>query len=524
MKTRPDSFFTERSVEHGRDALDYSVSTESTASVHTERALTSTHLDTGRHIAETLDGQIVDVGYVDTRALLAHHEAVTKDAHARVAGDVQSYIQEDAHRDAELLASTHMIQTATETAGLLASKKESDDNDVFGRALRSLTSTFGSESILRLKSIPDWSIAQGNSPEMNTAIYANLAFMIPKSLAREVQDTFSYYSSMDISNSGERTKGTILTDQRRGGITEYDTYMTIPITIDGNVHQLYFLYGKEHSTASTGSRSKERVAYYEQIAKEAGLSVTQVETLPPAEQVQWCLSILATILRGQGTISGDQAIVLLRSTLDVLASKDVAGISDQAVEQLVPFLDALEIQLSGAYIADLSAHDAAGIWDGSSVLIDPYVIQTGNIDYVSQVRTHEEYHAKHEHHIPLRRGTQVASMDATVFQIGGLMFSQRELIEGLNTLDVDKGALAAYSADEYRAYAQKVLRAATQCTEHTLDEIRHAVNVSKDMSLVDDRDVTPVHIPSDPLITPTQRQTRQEALPDHSSTVDDMAA
>lgn len=534
-----------------RDVVaDMGIERQSSSDTTTSQEITlrSEHYDDGRHVATALDGQLLDVGYVDSRAIVAHHESVSTDQHMRVAETVHSYIQDDDHTTASALAKERIGQTAIETEALLKKKKEEDENDVFGRTLRQVTTIHGSESILRLKSIPDWSLAQANAHEMNEAIQSNLAFVIPKDLAEEIKETFEYYSAMDVSNSLERTKGTIITERSRGGGKELDMYTTLPITIDGRTLQLYFIYGDTIGTKVTETTAQAVTEELELLAKETGHEITEIESMDEDAQYHWFWETMSEIIRAHGSMMGESAYQLLQAEVDTLvAAGDEGGVSPTVVRKIKSILVQLGPQLRGAVMTDLSSRGAAGLWDGTTVSLDPDVLADGDIQYVSHVRTHEEYHKENNHHLPLRSGSNIQTQhDAAVYRIGGILFSPKELKEAINTLDVDTGTFEQYTDSEYRRYAEKLWSAAKQLTTDRLQEIRYAINVSKDLSMVDDNAADIEDAEDDGSVASVQEyqlahasntnrmkegvakpngtQTRAEALPKHSSTVEDMAA
>lgn len=232
-----------------------------------EYAIRETHFENGSRALELLDGQLLEFDYVDTRAIIASHEAVNKDREMRGAKEVHEHITADAYSEAHEVASAHIDETARQAIDLLRDTPHGDTetNDVFARTMRQFTTNHGSNSLLRLRSIPNWSWAEKNQAELATSIKSGLAFAIPKELASDMLATLQEQSSFGMTNSNERTKQTLITGQPRGGDGPEDLYMSIPVTLgDGEVVQLYFLFAATEASESNKSEETQ-----EQTAPEA---------------------------------------------------------------------------------------------------------------------------------------------------------------------------------------------------------------------------------------------------------------
>jgi hypothetical protein len=224
-------------------------------------AIRETHFENGTRALELLDGQLLQFDYVDTRAIIASHEAVTKDREMRGAKEVHEYISQDAPIDAHALATEHIDDTAKQAIDVLTEQPtEPESNDVFARTFREFTSKYGSSSLLRLRTIPNWSWAERNQGELTTSLKSGLAFAIPKELAKDMIAILQYQSSFGFSNSNERTKGTFATGKPRGGDDEDDLYMSIPVTLgDGEIVQLYFLFADTNNDSQKNTEHSSTV-------------------------------------------------------------------------------------------------------------------------------------------------------------------------------------------------------------------------------------------------------------------------
>lgn len=189
------------------------------------------HTPEGEMFAEGKDGQQFRVDYVDTGALIAGHESKMKDEEVAAAGIANEHLEAGDTEAAEAIAEMQLEK----------SKEQSEPVDVFARVFRKITNEFGRESVLSVKTTPDWSVSDGNAGEVSDAIATNMAYMIPESMKDRVLQIVREASNFGTINSDERAVDNFFTGNPREG----SNYIGIPLkSQEKNTVFMYFLFGK----------------------------------------------------------------------------------------------------------------------------------------------------------------------------------------------------------------------------------------------------------------------------------------
>jgi hypothetical protein len=187
----------------------------------------------------------------------------------------------------------------------------------------------------------------------------------------------------------------------------------------------------------------------------------------------------AEILINQSVLEGDSSSEIMTSLNEGkqhLEAQERATV-DSYIAAMRP--------IYAAMIVDEFSGNTAGLYDGSQIYVDQTVMMIGQsvdttIAQAQEVYDHERYHKKNNHLAPMQ---VVADMrDGVYAVIGGVTFTQTELIEGLTVAETGN----QFVSDEYRAHEKAVLKAA-DASGVGLEGIVHAVNVAKDVSRIDDR-------------------------------------
>lgn len=203
------------------------------------------HTPEGNMFAEAKNGSQLRVDYVDVGAIITPHESKIKDEEVATAGRANQLIDQGQEETAKQLSKDQVEKT----------KQDAEPVDVFSRVFRAIRSLpgCGRESILSVKSNPDWSIADANAGAVQRSIDTNMAFMIPESLKTEVLRIMSTESNRGVGNSEERSVENILTGNARGekrDTTEDEdnakrNYIGIPVrSKDTNPLFMFFIFGK----------------------------------------------------------------------------------------------------------------------------------------------------------------------------------------------------------------------------------------------------------------------------------------
>lgn len=215
----------------------------------------------------------------------------------------------------------------------------------------------------------------------------------------------------------------------------------------------------------------------------------KVEVLPTETQAKIVFDIVLQTIQYRGHMNGDNF------------SKEIISMAEELVEQS-PDFDEEGVSLVSKICRDISPHIQGvelkffgdigggerieGMWDGQKITISPdlllEIVHGEDVAYLRAVRAHEDYHEKNRHLDRFKIG-ETASAGAIV-TIGGIGFTETELIEGMNTLDVSMPA--GHEAPSYRSYANKILEAIKKSKKVSLNDVRRAINKTKDLRSIED--------------------------------------
>jgi len=109
-----------------------------------------------------------------------------------------------------------------------------------------------------------------------------------------------------------------------------------------------------------------------------------------------------------------------------------------------------------------------------------------------EVGAHEKYHADHHHLEAMKavdEGDQKTTACDTVLVMGGKEYTEESLIEGLVVDETGD----TFCSDGYRKF-QSELRSGMASAGVDIDAVRQAVNVEKDLTLIDDRSKAPMSV------------------------------
>jgi hypothetical protein len=182
----------------------------------------------------------------------------------------------------------------------------------------------------------------------------------------------------------------------------------------------------------------------------------------------------------------NQSVLSGVSSSQILASIDAGKEQLEAQERAAidSYIQAMR-PIYAAMIVDEFSGNTAGLYDGSQIYVDQSVMMVGQsvdttIAQAQEVYEHEHYHQTNNHLAPMQVVADVR--DGVYAVIGGVSFTQTELIEGLTVAETGNQFVSA----EYKAH-ERALRKAASASGVGLQGIAQAVNVAKDITHVDDR-------------------------------------
>ncbi len=189
-------------------------------------------------------------------------------------------------------------------------------------------------------------------------------------------------------------------------------------------------------------------------------------------------------LINQSVLEGD-------SSSEILASIDSGKEHLEAQERATidSYIAAMR-PIYAAMVVDEFSGNIAGLYDGSQIYVDQAVMMVGEsvdttIAQAQEVYDHETYHQANNHLAPMK---VVAGMrDGVYAVIGGVAFTQTELIEGLTVAETGNQFVSA----EYKAH-ERAIRKAADASGEGISGIAEAVNNKKDLTLIDDRAKAPL--------------------------------
>ncbi len=167
---------------------------------------------------------------------------------------------------------------------------------------------------------------------------------------------------------------------------------------------------------------------------------------------------------------------------DLEASKGVLASEERRTVEA--YINALRPIYAEMIVRDF-AGNTAGLYDGSAIYLDRSVPAVDasveeTIARAKEVYGHEGYHQLHRHTEPLQVIAETKDDIAAV--IGGVEFTETALIEGLTVRETGD----QFVSEEYLEYERMIDRAVAR-SERTLEDIKHSVNVTKNIAAIDDR-------------------------------------
>ncbi len=200
------------------------------------------------------------------------------------------------------------------------------------------------------------------------------------------------------------------------------------------------------------------------------------ETFEGADAATVINGVVKKEMQRGGERSPDKLAASLRE-----ASKEASKEAQAGVQEHIAALQ----RLTQGSVIDVLPAGVGGQWDGSKIRIATGTVLVGAGDVsetvarMNETGQHEAYHEKHDHTASLIVGASAEG--DTVATIGGTAFTQTELIEGLTVLETGHEFVSA----DYRGY-EGTLVSAVSASDVTMDDVRKAVNLTKDLTLVDD--------------------------------------
>ncbi len=182
----------------------------------------------------------------------------------------------------------------------------------------------------------------------------------------------------------------------------------------------------------------------------------------------------------------NQSVLEGNSSSQILASIDAGKAQLEAQERATvdSYITSMR-PIYAAMVVDKFSGNIAGLYDGSKIYVDQTVMMVGQsvdttIAQAKEVYDHEKYHQTNNHLAPMQVVADVR--DGVYAVIGGVAFTETELIEGLTVAETGNQFVSA----EYKEH-ERALRKAADASSVGLQGIAHAVNVAKDISRIDDR-------------------------------------
>lgn len=129
--------------------------------------------------------------------------------------------------------------------------------------------------------------------------------------------------------------------------------------------------------------------------------------------------------------------------------------------------------------------NTAGLYDGSSIFLDESIPAVGGsveqaVAQGLEVLDHEQYHQDHHHTAPMR--AVEGSRAGIALVMGQQEFTQTAIVEALTVKETGH----CFVHPLYLSF-ERALDSAMAASGKTIDDIRSAVNVKKDLTLIDDR-------------------------------------
>jgi hypothetical protein len=173
------------------------------------------------------------------------------------------------------------------------------------------------------------------------------------------------------------------------------------------------------------------------------------------------------------------------SDLQRKIEQDTRAITDETRTKINTYVSGMKDATKGAVIDELDA-GVGGLYNGKEQIIAESTLEvSGSIEQtvnrIGEVSRHEAYHATNKHLESMQTAAGQGSEETLV--LGGKSFkNDTPLVEGLTVHDTGN----EFVSDQYVQYEEELVSAASAAGV-SMDEVRNAVNVEKDLTLIDDR-------------------------------------
>lgn len=158
---------------------------------------------------------------------------------------------------------------------------------------------------------------------------------------------------------------------------------------------------------------------------------------------------------------------------------------EQEQQKVVQYVTGMRESVRGSIVNDLEPR-VAGQCDGSEIEIATTTMQVHysieqTLAHAEEVGEHERYHLDNGHSEGMQAGS--SANGPYVVTMGGQNFDRRGLIEGITVSATGN----QFVSEEYKGF-ERMVESAAASAGLSMEQVENAVNVKKDLSLIDDLD------------------------------------
>lgn len=162
--------------------------------------------------------------------------------------------------------------------------------------------------------------------------------------------------------------------------------------------------------------------------------------------------------------------------------ENAEGLDAQEKAKVDQYRNGIRGSLQGVMI-DKLPDNVGGLYDGSVKIAQSTLEVRGSIEetlaMANETWKHEQFHLKNKHLEPVNTGA--SAQGENVVTIGGRSFTNRGIHEAITVANTGE----RFVSGEYRQFAQD-LRSGLSSAGLTMAQAHEAINVKKDLSLIDD--------------------------------------
>ncbi|MFH1286180.1 MAG: hypothetical protein ABII02_00295 [Candidatus Magasanikbacteria bacterium] len=253
----------------------------------------------------------------------------------------------------------------------------------------------------------------------------------------------------------------------------------------------YYSSAKERVSSKSGQQKEN--SYKVKREDEEG----QESRFEPGEQAQQIISLACFAIEREKEVPGKEFTKIVMALAEELKNSSPELVDEKGISEVKRYCNKVQPDLNNLKIrGDLIKMDTAGegevggIYEKGKVAISPNTLRIydpSKIDEAKErvtfVKEHEEYHKEHAHDQKIKRAD--SSVGEKIVTIGGESFTEIELVEAINMIDVPNST--EFASGQYKKWAKNLLAAVSRAREEVkIDDVRRAINEKKDVSEIDD--------------------------------------